>query len=72
MNYSGAVPPEKLDFTKPFVLMLGSEADGLTKDAVKISDVKTTIKISSKVESLNLSIAASVLFYIAGMNSQVL
>ena len=72
VNYSRAVPPEKLDFTKPFVLMLGSEADGLTKDAVKISDVKTTIKISSKVESLNLSIAASVLFYIAGMNSQVL
>ena len=72
VNNDGAVPPEKLDFTKPFVLMLGSEANGLTKEAVKISDIQTTIKISSKVESLNLSIAASVLFYIAGMNSRVL
>lgn len=66
VNHPDVVSPDKLDFSKPFVLMLGSEADGLTQKAINISDIKTTIEISNKVESLNLSIAASVLFYIAG------
>ena len=69
VNYSDAVAPEKIDFTKPFVLLLGSEADGLSQKAIEMSDIKTNIKISDKVESLNLSIAASILFYIAGMQN---
>lgn len=69
VNHSDAVAPEKIDFTKPFVLLLGSEADGLSQKAIEMSDIKTTIKISDKVESLNLSIAASILFYIAGMQN---
>ena len=69
VNHNDAVSPDNLDFAKSFVLMTGSEADGLTKEAVDMADVKTTIKISDRVESLNLSIAASILFYIAGMQN---
>lgn len=69
---SDIVAPEKIDFSKQYVLMLGSEADGLSNEAIQLADIKTTIKISSAVESLNLSIAASVLFYIAGNKNYVL
>jgi len=42
------------------VIMFGSEADGLTAEAVKIADKKITIPISKKVESLNLSTAVTI------------
>jgi len=42
------------------VIMFGSEADGLSAEAIKISDEKITIPISKTVESLNLSAAATI------------
>lgn len=68
VNHKDIVSPEKIDYTKPFVVMLGSEADGLTKDAIEAADIKTTIPISSNTESLNLSTAGSILLYIASKN----
>ena len=65
VNHEGVVNPEKIDYANPFVLMLGSEADGLTQEAIAAADIKTTIPISSKTESLNLSMAGSILFYIS-------
>lgn len=65
VNHEGVVNPEKIDYSNPFVLMLGSEADGLTQEAIAAADIKTTIPISSKTESLNLSMAGSILFYIS-------
>lgn len=65
VNRENVKNPEKIDYSSPFVLMLGSEADGLTEEAVKMSDILTTIPISEKTESLNLSCAASILFYIS-------
>ena len=69
VNHDEILQPEQIDFSKPFILMLGSEAEGLTNEAINTSDIKTTIPISENVESLNLSIAASVLFYIAGKHT---
>ena len=65
VNHKDIVNPETVDYTKPFVLMLGSEADGLSDEAVDVADVKTTIPMSSKTESLNLSTSGSILFYIS-------
>lgn len=64
VNYADIVNPESIDYKKSFVVMLGSEADGLTKEAVDISTVKTTIPMSNSTESLNLSVAGSILFYL--------
>lgn len=64
VNHDDIVNPESIDYKKPFVIMLGSEADGLTKDAIKISNMKTTIPMSNSTESLNLSVAGSILFYL--------
>ena len=65
VNHKDIVNPETVDYTNPFVLMLGSEADGLSDEAVDVADVKTTIPMSSKTESLNLSTSGSILFYIS-------
>ena len=67
VNHKEVVEPQTIDYTKPFVIMLGSEADGLTQEAVDAANIKTTIPISKNTESLNLSVAGSILFYISAM-----
>lgn len=42
------------------IIMFGSEATGLSADAVEIADKKITIPISKDVESLNLSTAVTI------------
>lgn len=51
------------DFSKPSVLMFGSEAKGLSKELVKLADKKITIPMQKNVESLNLSISVGALCY---------
>lgn len=65
VNHNDTVLPETIDYKEPFVLMLGSEADGLTQEAINTADIKTTIQISNKTESLNLAIAGAILLYIS-------
>lgn len=65
VNHEDIVTPDTIDFSKPTVIMLGSEADGLTGEAIALANTKTTIPMTKNTESLNLSIAASILFYIA-------
>lgn len=65
VNYKDIVEPQTIDYSKPFVIMLGSEADGLTQEAVSLSDTKTTISMAKNTESLNLSVAGSILFYLS-------
>ena len=43
--------------------MFGSEAEGLSDKLFDIADKFFTIKMQNKVESLNLSVAASIIFY---------
>lgn len=45
------------------IIMFGSEADGLTKDLIDFSTQKVSIEMSKNVESLNLSVSASVIMY---------
>lgn len=65
VNHKDIVDPTSIDYGKPFVIMLGSEADGLTQEAICASTTKTTIPISANTESLNLSVAGSIMFYIS-------
>ncbi|MBR2525559.1 RNA methyltransferase [bacterium] len=46
------------------LVMFGAEADGLSEELIKFSTDKITIEMdSSKVESLNLSMSAGIIFY---------
>ena len=47
----------------PCVIMFGSEADGLTLEAIKNADVYVNIPIKSAIESLNLSISIGIVLY---------
>ena len=47
----------------PCVIMFGSEADGLTTEAIKNADVYVNIPIKSAIESLNLSISIGIVLY---------
>lgn len=44
-------------------LMFGSEANGLSNDLKKIATTNLTIEMNPQVESLNLSVSASVIMY---------
>ena len=50
------------DFKNKFILMFGSEADGLSKELINLSDEKLTINMDNNVESINLGVCASILF----------
>ncbi|PWF95885.1 TrmH family RNA methyltransferase [Spiroplasma poulsonii] len=49
--------------TEKYILVLGNEGHGLSADLQKISDYNVQIKISSKLESLNVAQAGTILMY---------
>ncbi len=49
--------------TSKFLLMFGSEADGLSEELIKFADKKVTIEMNKSVESLNLGVSVAVCLY---------
>lgn len=53
-----------LDDTKDnFIIVFGSEADGVSKEILTYSDKNITLPIKKTVESLNLAVCASIFFW---------
>lgn len=46
-----------------YIIMLGSEAKGLCSELINIADKNIKIDMTNEVESLNLSVSASIIFY---------
>ncbi len=57
---------DEADLTGPLALLVGNEGAGLPADILPLADELVTIPHSSRVESLNAGIAASILLYEAG------
>lgn len=53
----------KIDFKIPTALIIGSEGAGIGKLILQNSDFKAKIPIMGKIQSLNASVAASILMY---------
>jgi len=53
----------KQNYSKPFILAFGSEAEGLSDKFLNISDIKTTLFMDNNVESLNLGVCVSIACY---------
>ncbi len=48
---------------KKTLVMFGAESDGLSEELIKFATDKVTIEMDNKVESLNLSMSAGIIFY---------
>lgn len=48
----------------PYLIMFGSEADGLSQELINFSTKEITIKMDKEVESLNLSVAVGIILYV--------
>lgn len=59
----GTIDLKDFDIKAPYLVMFGSEADGLSQDLIDFSTKKVTIEMNSEVESLNLSISVGVVLY---------
>lgn len=52
-----------VDYTSPTVLLFGSEAEGVTPEALIWADKKIKIPMLGMVQSLNLSVSAGIILY---------
>lgn len=62
-HLQGEVYYEKMDFTKDIALLIGNEANGLSEKIAAYAERLIRIPMLGKVESLNASVAASILMY---------
>lgn len=60
---TGSVSIRDYDFTKPTVLLLGNEADGLSRFYLDISDASVRIPMVGEATSFNVANAASIFMY---------
>lgn len=56
-------PLSQVDWSKPTVLVIGAEGKGLRAKTLSRCDEIVAIPMSGQIESLNASVAASILFY---------
>ncbi len=57
-----SIPYTKADFTKPCVIVIGNEANGISGEVLRLCQ-SVKIPIMGKAESLNAGVAAAVLMY---------
>ena len=53
----------EVDYTKPTLIVLGNEVDGVSKDTLKYADKKVIIPMYGMSQSLNVSVANGVILY---------
>lgn len=53
----------RVNFNMPILVMFGSEAEGLSQDAISYVDEFVKIPLHNEVESLNIAISAAIVLY---------
>ena len=54
---------EQVNIEKPFIIAIGSEANGLDSSLLELCNQKATIKLNPKCESLNAAVAGSIAMF---------
>jgi len=54
---------KSIDFCEKTGIIIGNEGNGVKKEILRLCDEKINININNKCESLNASVAASIIFY---------
>lgn len=60
--HSDSIPYTEADFTKPCIIVIGNEANGISGEVLRLCR-RVKIPIMGKAESLNAGVAAAVLMY---------
>lgn len=60
-----SVPLHDLDFSQPTAIVLGNEKEGVSPELVALADHCAIIPMRGFVQSFNISVAASLSFYVA-------
>jgi tRNA (guanosine-2'-O-)-methyltransferase len=58
-----ARPYTELDYTQPLAIVFGSEAAGVSPQALDVADYKIRIPMFGMVQSLNLSVSVGIILY---------
>lgn len=53
----------EVDYTRPTAILVGEELEGITDEAISLADEKISIPIIGMVQSLNVSVASSLVLY---------
>ena len=53
----------KIDYTVPVAIIIGNEANGISKEVMETADKKVKIPMLGKTESLNAAVATGVMLY---------
>jgi 23S rRNA (guanosine2251-2'-O)-methyltransferase len=59
----GAPAPWELDLKLPLALVVGGEHQGVGERLLKACDLKASLPLSARVESLNASVAAGIMLF---------
>jgi len=62
-----SLPHTALDYTQPLALVFGNEAEGISEEALSLTDYKIKIPMIGMVHSLNLSVSVGIILYEAMM-----
>ncbi len=60
---ASAVPYTTLDYTKPTAIVFGNEAEGISDEALDLSDYVIKIPMIGMAQSLNLSVSVGIILY---------
>jgi tRNA (guanosine-2'-O-)-methyltransferase len=58
-----AVSFRQIDYTKPTLLVMGNEKDGVSAEIVEMADEVIIIPMQGMVQSLNVSVATALILY---------
>lgn len=60
---NGAIQYNKIDFTQPSAIIMGTEADGLTDFWINNANERIKIPMKGKIDSLNVSVSTAVITF---------
>lgn len=66
-----AVPFREIDYTKPTLLVMGNEKEGVSEALLAVADHKIIIPMQGMVQSLNVSVATALILYEAQRQREI-
>lgn len=58
-----SLPYSEVDYTQPTALVFGNEAEGISEEALSLTDYKIKIPMIGMAQSLNLSVSVGIILY---------